>query len=188
MPPGTMKRVSIRFSRTEPGTSGETSGRRSSETKQAAGSCWFAVYGSTMSVCGGSKARASSRANVGCRHGELVVGDGQPALGDVEDPRRGAAVVGRVVQHAVDEAVAAQQRGGEAVTVDRQRQLAGQAGLVEHQGAVRELRAHPRVGEVVVEEGLDAAVGGTQPVGQPAAELALSREDRAGQPRRLGVL
>ena len=42
-PPGTMNRVSIRFSRTEPGTSGDTSGRRCSETKQAAGSGWLAV-------------------------------------------------------------------------------------------------------------------------------------------------
>ena len=43
MPPGTMKRVSIRFSRTDPGTSGETSGRRSSETKQPAGVASLAV-------------------------------------------------------------------------------------------------------------------------------------------------
>ena len=43
MPPGTMKRVSIRFSRTEPATSGETSGRRYNETKHAADSGWLAV-------------------------------------------------------------------------------------------------------------------------------------------------
>ena len=50
-------------------------------------------------------------------HGDLVIGDGEPALGDVEDPLGGPAIVGRVVQHAVDEPVAAQQRRGEAVAV-----------------------------------------------------------------------
>ena len=41
---------------------------------------------------------------------DLVVGDGQAALGDVEDARGGAPVVGRVVQHAVGQPVAGQQR------------------------------------------------------------------------------
>ena len=63
MPPGTMKRVSIRFSRTEPATSGETSGRRYNETKHAADCGWLAVYGRTLSISGGSNAAASSRAN-----------------------------------------------------------------------------------------------------------------------------
>ena len=42
-------------------------------------------------------------------NGLLVGRDRQATLGDVEDPGRGAAVVGRVVQHPVDEPVAAQQ-------------------------------------------------------------------------------
>ncbi len=105
-----MKRVSIRFSRTDPGTSGDTRGRISSDTKQAAGSGWLAEYGSTMSVWGGWNARASRRREGHLGHGELVVGDRQAALGDVEHPGGGAAVVGRVVQHAVDQPVAAQQR------------------------------------------------------------------------------
>ena len=78
MPPGTMKRVSIRFSRTEPGTSGDTSGRSSSETKQAAGSGWLAVYGSTMSASGGWNARASSRANTSFGTASLSSGIGSP--------------------------------------------------------------------------------------------------------------
>ena len=41
--------------------------------------------------------------------GDLVVGNGQPALGDVEHAGRGPPVVGRVVQNAVREAVAGQQ-------------------------------------------------------------------------------
>ena len=78
MPPGTMKRVSIRFSRTDPGTSGDTSGRISSETKQAAGSGWLAVYGSTMSVSGGWNARASRRAKVTIGTASLSSGMGSP--------------------------------------------------------------------------------------------------------------
>ncbi len=124
----------------------------------------------------------------GGRHGELVVGDGQPALGDVEDAGRGAAVVRRVVQHPVDQAVAAQQRRGEVVAVERQGQLTGQARLVEHQGSTWQLRLHPGVGEVVVEERLDAVVRGAQPVGQPSAQLTLPGEDGQGQPGGVGVL
>ena len=120
-----------------------------------------------------------------CRgHGQLVVGDRQAALGDVEDAGGGAAVVRGVVQHAVDEAVAAQQRRAEVVAVERQRQLAGQAGLVEHQGAAGQLGLLAGIGQVVVEEGLDAVVGGAQPVGQAAAELTLAGEDRAGRAGR----
>jgi hypothetical protein len=44
------------------------------------------------------------------------------------------------------------------------------------------------VGEVVVEEGLDAAVGGAQAVGQAPTELALAGQDRCCQARGLGVL
>ena len=43
-------------------------------------------------------------------HTDLVIGDRQAALGDVEDACGGAAIVGRVVQDAVREPVAAQQR------------------------------------------------------------------------------
>jgi hypothetical protein len=38
-----MNRVSIRFSRTQPGTAGATSGRNCRETKHAAGRVWLAV-------------------------------------------------------------------------------------------------------------------------------------------------
>ena len=176
-----MNRVSIRFSRTEPGTSGATRGRSCSDTKHAAGFGWLAVYGSTMSTSGGSNAWASNRANTSLGHGDLVVGDGQAALGDVEHPGGGAAVVRGVVQHAVDEPVAGQQRGGEAVAVEGQRQLAGQARLIEDERAPGELGQLLDPGQVVVEERLDASVRGAEPVGQAPAQLALSGEDRLGE-------
>ena len=70
---------------------------------------------------------------------DLVVRDGQAAGGDVEDAGGGAAVIGGVVQHAVDQPVGAEELGAELVGVDRQAQRTGEAGLVEDQGAVREL-------------------------------------------------
>lgn len=79
-------------------------------------------------------------------HRDLVVGDGKPALGDVEDPGGRPAVVGRVVQDAVGQAVAAQQRRGEPVSSSRQRQLPGQPGLVQDERAARQVRRHVRVG------------------------------------------
>ncbi len=124
----------------------------------------------------------------GLGDGDLVVRDRQTALGDVEDPGGGPAVVGRVVEHAVDEPVAREQGRGEAVPVEGERELARQARLVEHEGPSREPGALAGVGEVVVEEGLDPPVGSAEPVGQPPAQLPLSREDRTRQPRRLGVL
>ncbi len=73
-----MKRVSIRFSRTKPGTCGATSGRSWSDTKQAAGSGWLAVYGRTMSTSGGSNARASRRAKATFGTEILSSGIGSP--------------------------------------------------------------------------------------------------------------
>ena len=52
------------------------------------------------------------------RHRDLVVLDRETALGDVEDALGGASVVGRVVQDAVDEAVAGQEIGRKGVAVD----------------------------------------------------------------------
>jgi hypothetical protein len=72
--------------------------------------------------------------------GDLLVGDRQPALGEVEDARGGAAVVGRVVQDAVEEPVARQQFRAERVTVNGERQFPSHAGLVQDQGAAGELR------------------------------------------------
>ena len=141
-----------------------------------------------MSTCGRLERARQQPGEGHLRHGDLVVGDRQAALGDVEHARGGPAVVGRVVQHAVDQPVAGQQRRGEGVAVEGQGQLAGQAGLVEHEGAPRQLRLLAGLGQVVVEEGLDAPVGRAQPVGQAAAQLALAGEDRLGQLGGLGVL
>ncbi len=124
----------------------------------------------------------------GLRHTDLVVGDGQATLGDVEDAGRGASVVRRVVQDAVGQPVAAQQRGGVGVGVVGQRQLAGEAGLVEHERPAGQLGAHPGVGEVVVQPVLDATVGSAQAIGKAAAQLTLPREDRRDELRRLRVL
>jgi hypothetical protein len=92
------------------------------------------------------------------------------------------------VQDAVHQPVAAQQRGRERVTVERQRQLAGQTGLVQDERAPGQAGLLAGVGQVVVQEGLDPAVRSAQPVGEPAAQFPLPGEDRTGQPGRLRFL
>ena len=159
MPPGTMKRVSIRFSRTDAGhLRATTSGRRSSETKQAAGVGLVGRVGQHHVGLAAARRRGpSSRAKTALGTAILSSGIGRPPSAMWKTPGGGAAVVRGVVQHAVDEPVAAQQRRAEVVAVEGQRQLAGQARLVEHQGAPGQPRLLAGVGEVVVEEGLDAA-------------------------------
>ena len=57
--PGAKKRVSMRFSAMKPGTSGQTSGRSSNDTKHSAGCGCVAVNGRRMMSRGGLKAAAS---------------------------------------------------------------------------------------------------------------------------------
>ena len=110
--------------------------------------------------------------------GLLVIRDGQASLGHVEDAGGGAAVVARVVQHALQGAVALDVGGGEARGVQRKRQRACQARLVEDEGVGRQVRVERSVLKVGVEEGLDAAVSSAQAAGQAPAHLTLTREDR----------
>jgi hypothetical protein len=102
------------------------------------------------------------------RHLDLVVGHGQAARGDVEDALGRAPVVGRVVQHAVAQAVALEQGRDVVVAVGRKTEFAGQPRLVEHQRAGREAR-HRAGGAVrLVEPGLDARIRRTQRAGAVA--------------------
>ena len=121
-------------------------------------------------------------------HGLLVVRDGQPAFGDVEDAGGGAAVVARVVQDAGEHPVALDVVGGEAGGVHRQGQRAGQARLVQDEGGAGQPRGDGRALQVGVEEGLDALVSRTGAVGQPAGELALACQDRGHETIRLTLL
>ena len=120
-------------------------------------------------------------------HGLLVVGDRQSALGHVEDALGRAPVGLRVVQHAVGDAVAADDVADELVPVRRQRGDAGEAGPVEQQGRRRQLRRHHRITEVIVQEGLDPRVDGAEMGGEQAVFLAAAGDERGDQRGDLGI-
>ena len=122
------------------------------------------------------------------RDGDLVIGDRQAPLGDVEDAGGGAAVVAGVVQHAAEHLKALDVVGGETGGVRRQGQSPRQAGLVQDESRARQLRCGGRALQVGVEEGLDALVGSAGAVGQSAGELALARQDRGHEKVRLTLL
>ena len=62
MPPGAKKRISMLFCGQRPGTSGQTGGRISSDTKISADTSSLAVKGSRISSTGGFRAASSMRA------------------------------------------------------------------------------------------------------------------------------
>ena len=85
-----------------PGTSGQTTGRSSSETKHSACALLRRGEGQPQQFARRLSARAAAS---GRRRGFgtaiLSPGIGQAALGDVENPLRRAAVALRIVQHAL---------------------------------------------------------------------------------------
>jgi hypothetical protein len=98
----------------------------------------------------------------------------------VEDALGGAAVVHRVVEHAVVEPVTGDQLVLVAIALERQTQLAREAVLVEDEGLGREAHATGRALELV-DAALDATVGGTQVVGQEPSLLAIPGEEVPGE-------
>ena len=146
------------------------------------GLCQLAVNGSRSSSAGGRSASSNSCRNAASGTAGLVGRDRQPALGDVEDALGGAAVVDRVVEHAVVEAVAGDQLVLVPVPVEREAQLAGEAVLVEDErlgGEALDLagRRACRLVEVV----LDPPVGGAEVVRQEPGLLAVAGEEVAGE-------
>ena len=120
--------------------------------------------------------------------GDLVIGDRQASLGDVEDAGGGAPVVAGVVQDASEHPVALDVVGGEAGGVLRQGQGPRQARLVQDEGGAGQPRGDGRALQVGVEEGLNALVGGTGAVSQPTGELALASQNRGHETVRLTLL
>ena len=91
------------------------------------------------------------------RHAELVVGNRQTALGDMENALRRAPVAARIVQHALLDAVGTDDVRMKFVAVERQRQDAGEAGPVEDERARRQF-GDRHILEIVVKKSLDALV------------------------------
>ena len=117
----------------------------------------------------------------GLGHPLLVVGNGKPALGDMKDAGGGPPVGLGVVQDAVAQAVAAEHRRGNLIAVGRQRQDTGQAILVQDEGVARQLPGDGDVGQVIVQEVVDAAVHRARVSGQEAILLPHLGDERLHQ-------
>ncbi|MFT3915818.1 MAG: hypothetical protein QM704_17410 [Anaeromyxobacteraceae bacterium] len=116
------------------------------------------------------------------RHLELVGGDGQPAVGDVEDALRGAPVGGRVVEHALLQPEALEVGRGVVVVPGRQGEHAGEPRPVEREGPARQARhAAGQAAEVGVQEGLDPAIDGRERPAEEPILLELAAQERARQ-------
>ena len=94
----------------------------------------------------------------------------------MENPLRGAAVAAGIVQHALLHAKRAEQLRGEGVLAHRQRQRARHAGAVQHERFWRQLGRQHDFLEIVVDEILDALIGGAEVIGEHAVRLAVMRE------------
>ena len=90
--PGSEETDSIDFFGVKPGTSGQTSGRSSSETKHSAGFGCVDVNGSRIISRGGLKREREHFAERAFGHADFVVRNRQAAFGDVENSLRRAAV------------------------------------------------------------------------------------------------
>ena len=105
------------------------------------------------------------------RHGELVVGNWQTTLGDVENSLRRAAVALWIMQNAVGYAVGIDDVGGKIVAVNRQRKNARQTGPVEGERAARKF-CDRHVLQIVVEKSLKPLVGGAEIIPEQPVLLA----------------
>jgi len=123
----------------------------------------------------------------GLRDGFFVVGDGQAALGDMEDALGGAAVALGVVQHALFDAVRGDDVGDELVAIGREREQAGEAVAVEHEGLAGEARGDGGVFQIIVEEVLDALVGRAEVVGEEAVFLVVERQQAGHEVGELAI-
>jgi hypothetical protein len=95
--PGAKKRISIVFRGVKPGTSGQTTGRNSSETKHSAGCGWADVNGRRIKLRGGLNARLNILPNAALGTPILSSGMEPPAWKIPAVVRRRS----RVVQHAL---------------------------------------------------------------------------------------
>ncbi len=124
----------------------------------------------------------------GLGHREFIVRHRQAALGDVEHALRSATVAGRIVQHAVVEAKALQERRVHRVAVGGQREFASEPGLIQNKRARGQARCRADVGQVGVEEMLHAFVHRRELMAQAAGDLPLLREERRGHVVEISVV
>ena len=82
-------------------------------------------------VGGRAEGRGQSASEGAFRDGDLVGGDGEAALGDVEDALGGAAVAGRVVQDALGDAVGVHVGRDEGIGIGGEGHDAGHAFAIE---------------------------------------------------------
>jgi hypothetical protein len=109
--------------------------------------------------------------------GFFVVGNGEAALGHVEDTLRGAAVALGIVEDALADAVGGEDFALVGILARGEREDAGEAGGVEDKGGGGDGRGFGLTLEVVVEEILNALVDGAEVAGEGAVLFAAEGEE-----------
>ena len=182
-----MKRVSIRFSRTEPGTAGAH--QRAQLQRDEAGGRLRLVGGvgqHHVDLGRLERARPAAGRTPPCGTAILSSGIGRPPSAMWKTPAVVRRSLAGLCRTPLTQPVAGQQRRGEAVAVEGQRQLAGQAGLVEHEGAAGQLRAARR-SRRGSRRGSPGSARRRRTAGRPAAGSARAAgrgsAGRAGRPR-----
>ena len=119
----------------------------------------------------------------GERDGDLVAGNGQPDIGDMERALGGAAVAARIVQDTVAQAVGVEPGVLEVVAAGREGEFAGDAGGTEAEGLAgqKQVGRQPLLAAEVVEELLDAGVGRAAVVAEQAGLLAVVGQQAVGK-------
>src|SRR5258708_37513462 len=95
--PGAKKRISIVFSEVKPGTSGQTIGRSSSDTKHSAGCGCLAVNGKRNHARGGVKVRTSNFEKAGLGDASCWAVTRHPPVADRKRPLGVGAVARGIV-------------------------------------------------------------------------------------------
>ena len=108
----------------------------------------------------------------GFGHTDFVVGHRQSAFGDVKNSGGGAAVAPRIVQYALFDAIGVDDFGGKLVAIHRQRKRARHARAVQRESVERKFR-HRHVLQIIVNETLDAPVGGAKVIGKETLLFAM---------------
>ena len=121
-------------------------------------------------------------------HGLLVVRNGKPAFGHVENALRRAAVAFRIVQHPLTHAVRIDDVGGKFVLVRRQRELARQSVAIKNERLVGQTGHLHLVLQVIVEKILNPRIRRTQVLGQQTVFLPVQSHEPPHQVGEFSIL
>ena len=120
------------------------------------------------------------------RHRQFVVGNRQPALDNMKNPRRGPAVTFGIMQNTLFDAIGIDDVRGKIIPVHGQRQHPRQSRTVQREGPGRQLGRGDFL-KIIVEKILNALVGRAEMLTEQAVFFARLRRHGRGDLRKLLV-